>query len=236
VSGERGEERGERGKTLTTEECLDSNFRAFLSFVHQECLWSFGPDKFMRWYPANISGTVRWKPEPFVWDFGADVVVPDLWLGWLGALAGAAKSKVPSELLSSFAIQTPGVVKGKEIFRGTVHPKTRMFLVAQPRHHFRGEDLVVTAPKNEAIAVIKIWGLAVGHFPQMNPRRDETGKLVPWPASAFRDREFPVNFRFDVCQAQQNMTLDVENVSNQAIDVEAELRGIRLLTPGEKNT
>jgi hypothetical protein len=224
--------------SLTTEECLNSHIGAFLHFIHMECLWSFAPGKFMRWLPANITGTVRWKREPFVWDFGADVVVPDLWLSWLGALVGTARAKVPRELLSSFAIQNRGVEKSKEIFKGTVPPKSRMFLVAQPRHHFRGEDLVFTKPGlDDGIAHnIKVWGLAVGHFPQMNPRRSETGKLIPWPASDFRERETPVNFRFDVCQAEQNMTLDIENVSNQAIDVEAELRGIRLLTPGEKNT
>ena len=225
--------------SLSREECLGSIPNALLSFVHDECLWAFAPEKFMRWSPSPLHprSEDRWKPFAYVWDFGARVVVPEHWLAWLQEIY----KKKSTRPLNPIGVHRPATLVWKDV----IELGERKTLVVQPEHPFRGERLVVTL----GAPFVRLWGLSVGHQQQLNPRKDDDGHDVPWLGTCFQDWDIPVNLRFDTCMPKQNVSLDIEvNVDERSgwhvpkkaksCEVRVELLGTELVPPedAKKNT
>jgi hypothetical protein len=220
--------------SLSRDECLGSIPNAFLSFVHDDHLWAFAPEKFMRWRPSRLhpAESDRWEPSPYVWDFGARVVVPEHWLTWLSRILASRSTEKDYRPLNPIGVKRDATL----VFEDVMKLGVRKLIVVQPEHPFRGEDLVVVL----GAPFVRLWGLSVGILQQLNPRKDAEGRSIPWPGDYFRG-DVPVNMRFDTCLPKQNIAIDVEvgpptspagigekNLHSD-FEVRIELRGTELL-------
>jgi hypothetical protein len=189
--------------SLSRDECLGSIPNAFLSFVHDDHFWAFAPEKFMRWRPSRVHPVEsdRWEPFPYVWDFGARVVVPEHWLTWLSAIVGRRSSK-NYRPLNPIGVKMDATL----VFEDVMRYGERKLIVVQPQHPFRGEDLVVVM----GAPFVRLWNLSVGIVPQFKPNKDADGRDTPWLSSQSFKGDIPVNLRFDTCLPKQNISLDVE--------------------------
>ena len=214
---------------LTQEQCIEQCLGAFLQFVHDGNLWAFAPDRVMRWappsWPPKKEEEGLWKPIPFVWDFGAQVLIPENWLDWLTEIVKTRfyrKSPDPMRFNRVGVIKEPATV----LFRCHIEPNERKIFTARPSEIFRGENLVFGV---DGADWLYLWGVNVGICPQLKLGKDFSGKEVPWPATAFQEQDVPFNLRFDTCQPEQDMSIEVESRYSIPFDFEVSIRGIQLV-------
>lgn len=228
--------------SLSRKECIDSIPNAFLCFVHEDCLWAFAPERFMRWRPSPVHSREddRWAPFPYVWDFGSSVVVPEHWLTWLSGIVARRSMEKDHRPLNPIGVKREATL----VFEGTMHLGERRTLVVQPPHPFRGENLVV---RMGSAPFVSLWGLWIGRSQQLRPRKGDDGREIPWPGTFF-DGAIPVNMRFDTCLPAQNISLDVEirtddiertgwrlphDDPHAACDVHVELQGTEIISSAD---
>jgi hypothetical protein len=213
---------------LKTDQCVEQCIGAFLHFVHDDALWAFAPDKVMRWHPAKWPrdpDSDLWKPLPFVWDFGSQVIIPELWVDWLSEITRvrhARRSPDPMYFDRVGTIKEPAEL----VFRCHIDPGERKIFTVRPKEIFRGENLVFDV---NGADWIYLWDVKVGHLSQMKRGKDSLGNDMPWPATAFQEQEVPFNLRFDTCVPEQDMSIEVESRYSLPFDFEVLIPGTQLV-------
>lgn len=213
---------------LTQEQCVEQCLGVFLQFVHDDYLWAFAPNKFMRWSPAlwppKKEEKGLWKPIPFVWDFGSRVLVPEFWAIWLDHIVNGPK-KVKKEPDSVF-VETDIFIKGR------LEGNERKTLSVTSDEIFRGENIVflpVDAFGRVCDGFICVWGFSVNGNQQMKLRKGNDGVEQSWWSSDFFEEVRPANLRLDTCVPGGTMSIDLENAHDKPVDVMVKVSGSRLV-------